>query len=108
MRSKYSKNGVDGLTMEHETPSCQGCNLRCGSHKERVLSAEGSTEMSNQDLAAVVSKVYGFPLAILGAVLWFESVVFPIDSMGLLFILLSILPASIFLMAQWAKRTISY
>lgn len=105
MRSNYSKNGVNGLTMGHETPSCGGCSLRCGFRKERVPSAEYSTEMSNQDLVAVVSKVYGFPLAILGAVLWFESVFSPIDSIGLLFILLSILPASIFLMAQWAKRT---
>ena len=55
----------------------------------------------------MVTKVYGFPLAVLGGLLWFESVVFSIDSIGLLFVLLSILPASIFLMTRWAKETIS-
>ena len=56
---------------------------------------------------AVVTKVYGFPLVVLGAVLFFERVVFSIDSIGVLFILLAILPASIFLMTRWAKRTVS-
>ena len=95
------------MTMEHETPPCRGCSLRCGFRKERVASAEVLTELTKQDLVAVVTKVYGFPLAVLGAVLLFESVVFSIDSIGLLFILLSILPTSIFLMTRWAKRTIS-
>ena len=99
------KNGVNGLTMGHKTPSCEGCSLRCGLGKERVASVEVLTGLTKQDLVAVVTKVYGFPLAVLGAVLLFESVVFSIDSIGLLLILLSILPASIFLMAQWAKRT---
>ena len=107
MRGKYSKNGVNGLTMERETPCCQGCSLRCGFRKERVASGEVVTELTKQDLVAVVTKVYGFPLAVLGAVLLFESIVFSIDSIGLLFILLSILPASIFLMTRWAKGTIA-
>ena len=93
--------------MENETPFCRGCSLRCGIHKERGASVEGLTELTNQDLLAVVTKVYGFPLIVLGFVLLFESVVFSIDSIGLLFILLSILPASIFLMTRWAKDTIS-
>tara|TARA_Y100000766_G_scaffold272766_1_gene272954 strand:+ start:215 stop:541 length:327 start_codon:yes stop_codon:yes gene_type:complete len=107
MRSKYLKNGVNGLTMEHETPFCDGCRVRCGFRKERVTSAEISTELTKQDLVAVVTKVYGFPLAVLAAVVLFESIVFSIDLIGLLFILLSILPAGIFLMTRWAKRTIS-
>ena len=107
MRSKYLKNGVNGLTMERETPSCQGCTLPCGLRKERISSVEVVTELTKQDLVAVVTKVYGFPLAVLGAVLLFESIVFSIDSIGLLFILLSILPASIALMTRWAKETIS-
>ena len=107
MRGKYSKNGVNGLTMERETPCCQGCSLRCGFRKERVASVEVLTEWTKQDLVAVVTKVYGFPLAVLGAVLLCESVVCSSDSIGLLLILLSILPASIFLMTRWAKRTIA-
>ena len=107
MRSKYLKNSVNGLTMEQETPSCVGCSLRCGFRKERVASAEVSTELTKQDLMAVVTKVYGFPLAVLGAVVLFESVLFSTDSIGLLFILLSILPISIFLMTRWAKEDIS-
>ena len=107
MRGKYLKKGVNELTMEHETPSCQGCSLRCGFRKETVASVEGSTELTKRDLVSVSTKVYGFPLAVLGGLLWFESVVFSIDSIGLLFVLLSILPASIFLMTRWAKGTIS-
>ena len=107
MRSKYCKNGVNGLTMERETPSCLGCSLRCGFRKERGASVEVEAQLTKQDLVAVVTKVYGFPLAVLGGLLWFESVVFSIDSIGLLFVLLSILPASIFLMTRWAKGTIS-
>ena len=64
------------------------------------------TEWTKQDLVAVVTKVYGFPLVVLGAVLLFERVVFSIDSIGLLFILLAILPASISLMTRCAKGTI--
>ena len=93
--------------MERETPSCLGCNLRCGFRKERVASVEGLTVLTKQDLVAVVTKVYGVPLAVLGGVLLFESIVFSIDSIGLLFILLSILPISIFLMTRWAKEDIS-
>ena len=93
--------------MDHETPSCEGCSLQCGFRKERVASVEVLTEWTKQDLVAVVTKVYGFPLAVLGAVLLFESVVFSIDSIGLLLILLSTLPASIFLMTRWAKGTIA-
>ena len=93
--------------MEYETPSCQGCSLRCGFRKERVASVEVLTEFTKQDLVAVVTKVYGFPLAVLGGILLLESVVFSIDSIWLLFILLSILPASIFLMTRWVKGTIS-
>ena len=107
MRTNIVKNGVDGLTMERETPSCLGCKLRCGFRKERVASVEGLTVLTKQDLVAVVTKVYGFPLVVLGAVLLVESSVFSIDSIELLFILLSILPASIFLMTRWAKETIS-
>ena len=107
MRRNTLKNGVNGLTMEHETPSCQGCRVRCGFCKERVASIEVWTELTNQDLVAVVSKVYGVPLAVLVTVLLFESVMFSSDSIGLLVILLSILPASIFLMARWAKENIS-
>jgi len=101
------KNGVNGLTMERETPSCLGCKLRCGFRKEIVASIEDWTELTKQDLVAVVTKVYGVPLAVLGGVLLFESIVFSIDSIGLLFILLSILPASIVLMTRWAKGSIS-
>ena len=107
MRTTILKNGVNGLTMEYETPSCQGCSLRCGFRKERVASVEVLTELTKQDLLAVVTKVYGFPLAVLGVILLLERVVFSIDSIWLLFILLSILPASIFLMTRWAKWTIS-
>ena len=107
MRTKYLKSGVNGLTTEHEAPSCQQCRLQCCFRKERVASVKVSTVLTKQDLAAVVTKVYGFPLSVLVGVLLFESVVFSIDSIGLLFILLAILPASIFLMARWAKGTIS-
>ena len=93
--------------MEHETPSCKRCSLRCGLRKERVASVEVLTEFTKQDLVALVTKVYGFPLAVLGGILLLESVVFSIDSIWLLFILLSILPASIFLMTRWAKGSIS-
>ena len=101
------KNGVNGLTMDHETPSCEGCSLRCGFRKERVASVEALAVLTKQDLVAVVTKVYGLPLAVLGAILLLESVVFSVDSIWLLFILLSILPASIFLMTRWAKEAIS-
>ena len=90
--------------MDHETPSCEGCSLRCGFRKERVASVEALTVLTKQDLVAVVTKVYGFPLAVLVGVLLFESVLFSTDSIGLLFILLSILPISIFLMTRWAKE----
>ena len=90
--------------MERETPSCEGCSLRCGFRKERVASVEVFTVLTKQDLVAVATKVYGFPLAVLVAVLSFESVLFSTDSIGLLFILLSILPISIFLMTRWAKE----
>ena len=101
------KNGVNGLTMDHETPSCRGCILRCGFRKERVVSVEALAVLTKQDLVVVVTKVYGFPLAVLVAVLLFESVLFSTDSIVLLFVLLSILPISIFLMTRWAKEDIS-
>ena len=101
------KNGVNGLTMDHETPSCEGCSLRCGFRKERVASVEALAVLTKQDLVAVVTKVYGLPLAVLVAVLSFESVLFSTDSIGLIFILLSILPISIFLMTRSAKEDIS-
>ena len=100
------KNGVNGLTMDHETPSCEGCSLRCGFRKERVASVDALAVLTKRDLVAVVTKVYGFPLAVLVAAVLLESVLFPFNSIGLLFILLSILPASIFLMARWAKGAI--
>ena len=93
--------------MDHETPSCEGCSLRCGFRKERVASVEALAVLTKQDLVAVVTKVYGVPLAVLVVVLLIESVVFSTDSIRLLFILLSILPTSIFLMARWAKEDIS-
>ena len=93
--------------MDLETPSCQGCSLRCGFRKEGVTSVEVLTVLTKRDLVAVVTKVYGLPLAVLAGVLLFESVLFSTDSIGLLFILLSILPTSIFLMARWAKEDIS-
>ena len=107
MRREYLKNRVNGLTMQHETPFCQRCSLRCDFRKERVASVEVLTELTNRDLVAVVTKVYGFPLAVLVAVVLLESVVFSIDSIGLLLVLLSISPASIFLMTRWAKENIS-
>ena len=100
------KNGVNGLTMDHETPSCEGCSLRCGFRKERVASVEALAVLTKRDLVAVVTKVYGLPLMVLLTVLLLESVVVSIGSIGLLFILLSILPASIFLMARWAREDI--
>ena len=63
--------------MEHETPSCEGCSLRCGFRKERVASVEALAVLTKQDLVAVVTKVYGLPLAVLVAVLLFESVFQP-------------------------------
>ena len=93
--------------MDHETPSCEGCSLRCGFRKERVASVEALAVLTKRDLVAVVTKVYGLPLAVLVVVLLFESVLFSTDSIGLLFILLSILPISIFLMTRWAKEDIS-
>ena len=93
--------------MDHETPSCEGCSLRCGFRKERVASVDALAVLTKRDLVAVVTKGYGLPLAFLVVVLLFESVLFSIDSIGLLFILVSILPISIFLMARWAKEDIS-
>ena len=93
--------------MDHETPSCKGCSLRCGFRKERVASVDALAVLTKRDLVAVVTKVYGLPLAFLVGVLLFESVLFSTDSIGLLFILLSILPIGIFLMTRWAKEDIS-
>ena len=55
--SNIIKNGVNGLTMERETPSCQGCTLPCGLRKERNSSVEVLTELTKQDLVGVVTKV---------------------------------------------------
>ncbi len=94
------------MTIEHETPSCEGCSLRCGFRQERLRLIETSADLTSEDLMAVVTKVYGLPLMVLLTVLLLESVVVSIGSIGLLFILLSILPASIFLMARWAREDI--
>ena len=94
------------MTIEHETPSCEGCSMRCGIRRERLLLIETSADLTSEDLMIVVTKVYGLPLMVLLTVLVLESVVVSIGSMGLLFILLSILPASMFLMARWARKDI--
>ena len=95
------------MTIEHETPSCERCSLRCGIRQERSRLIETSAVLTSEDLMIVVTKVYGLPLMVLLTVLVLESVVVSIGSIGLLFILLSILPASIFLMARWARKDIS-
>ena len=92
--------------MEHETPSCQGCSLRCGIRQERLRLIETSADWTSEDLMTVVTKIYGLPLVVLLTVLLLESVVVSIGSIGLLFVLLSILPASMFLMARWARKDI--
>ncbi len=94
------------MTIEDETPSCEGCSLRCGVRQESLRLIETSADLTSGDLMTVVTKVYGLPLMVLLTVLLFESVVVSIGSIGLLFILLSILPASIFLMARWAREDI--
>ena len=94
------------MTIEHVTPSCERCTVRCGLRLERLVLVEKSVELSSRNLMSVVTKVYGFPLIILLVVLFFESVVFSIGSPGLLFILLAVLPASIFLMTRWAREDI--
>ena len=93
------------MTIEHETPSCEGCSLRCGIRQERSRLIETSLEVTSENLMIIVTKVYGLPLMVLLSVLLLESVVGN-GSIGLLFILLSILPASIFLMARWAREDI--
>ena len=95
------------MTIEHETPSCEGCSLRCGIRQERLRVIETSADLASKDLMKVVTKVYGLPLMVLLTVLLLESVVVSIGSIWFLFILLSILPASIFLMARWARQDIS-
>ena len=94
------------MTIEHETPSCEGSSLRCGFRQESLRWVEKSADLTSEDLMTVVTKVYGLPLIVLLTVLFFESVVVSIDSIGLLFILLSLLPASIFLTARWAREDI--
>ena len=94
------------MTIEQETPSCERCSLRCGFRQERPRLDETSTDLTSEDLIVAVTKVYGVPLIALLAVLLLESVVVAVDSIGLLFILLSVLPASIFLMARWAREDI--
>ena len=95
------------MTIEHETPSCEGCILRCGIRQERLRLIDTSADLTSEGLMTVVTKVYGLPLLVLLTVLLLESAVASIGSIGLLFILLSILPASIFLMARWARKDIS-
>jgi len=94
------------LTIEHETPSCVGCSLQCGIRQKRLLLIETPADLASKDLMTVVTKVYGAPLMVLLTVLLLESVVVSVGSIWLLFILLSILPASIFLMARWAREDI--
>jgi len=77
--------------------------MRCGFRQESLGLVEKSMDLASNDLMSVVTKVYGLPLIVLLVVLFFESVVFSIDSMALLVILLSVLPASIFLTTRWAR-----
>ncbi len=94
------------MTIEDETPSCEGCSLRCGFRQERSELIEKSMDLTSQDLILVVTKIYGGPLMVLLVVLFFESVVFSVDSIALLFILLLVLLPSIFFMAGWARKDI--
>ena len=95
------------MTIDNEAPSCGGCSLRCGFRQERSRVIDEAVDLTSRDLTALVTKIYGIPLFVLLTVSWLESALVSIDLLGLLFILLSVLPASVFLMTHWARANIS-